>query len=56
MFDINSINKTKVHHYIPDDILRVYNVGDKKYVEKVNYLLNLDVDSGWEYEYYKKFE
>lgn len=41
---------------IPDDILKKYNVGDDEYVEKVNYLLELDVQSGREYEYYEKFK
>ena len=39
----------------PDDIMAAYNVGNENYVEKVNYLLDLDVYPGWEYEYDEKF-
>lgn len=50
-----SLNSS-TEHSIPDDILEIYNVGNEKYVEKVNYLLDLDVYPGWEYEYDKKFK
>ncbi len=33
------------------DVLHAYNVGDLEYVDKVNYLINTNIQSGWEYNY-----